>query len=73
VRLNISDRGLPLQGGLMVATPPIRLGRAGDTRVLFQGADRLLVTWDGGPLYLPDFFRGAMLADGPFVCRGSPT
>jgi epsilon-lactone hydrolase len=65
--LKIKELGLPHPGALFVGTPPIHLGRVGDTRFLVEGADRYLVSWDSYPQYLIGLYVGEGSVEDPYL------
>jgi epsilon-lactone hydrolase len=65
--LRIKEAGLAHPAALMVGTPPIHLGKVGDTRFLFEGVDRYLVTWDADPQYLIGLYRADTPVEDPHV------
>jgi acetyl esterase/lipase len=58
--LGMKDRGVPLPGAIVIGTPAVDLAARPDTRVIMEGIDRHLVSWDGLPEAAAALYAGGV-------------
>jgi acetyl esterase/lipase len=59
--------GGPIPGAVFAGTPGVDLAKRGDSKFLNEGADRVLITWDGLATQAIRLYAGALSLDDPEI------